>query len=41
MQLPTKTTDMDTTVVGLLQLATRVLKRGGLLVFLFHIFKEQ
>lgn len=32
---------MDTTVLGLLDLSRKVLKRGGRLVFLFHIYHEK
>jgi hypothetical protein len=32
---------MDTTVEGLLNLSRRVLKKNGLLVFLFHIYKDE
>jgi tRNA G10 N-methylase Trm11 len=40
-QRPTKVSDMDTTVEGLLNLSRRVLKKNGLLVFLFHIYKDE
>lgn len=40
-QKPTKVSDMDTTVLGLFELSKKVLRPGGRLVFLFHIFKEK
>ena len=38
---PTKSIDMKTTVVGLYELSRKVLKPGGRLVFLYHIYNER